>query len=236
MKYYISDPHFYHRYCEDMDHRGFSTLFEMHEYMISQWNKRVTDDDDVFVIGDFSFGNGRETWNVLSRLKGRITLVEGNHDGFYLDDREFTDTFENVAVYYEIRDGSREVILCHYPMPFYNHQYRLDRQGNPETYMLYGHIHNTFDEYYLSKVIDKLSEVERYGIDGRIEKTPFRLINTFCMYSDYVPLTLDEWIELDEKRHQLVSEYEAQLGRQLNADDWEKLNEIIVGRSREGWK
>jgi calcineurin-like phosphoesterase family protein len=236
MKYYISDPHFYHRYCEDMDHRGFATMFEMHDYMISRWNERVTDDDDVFVIGDFSFGNGRETWNVLSRLKGRITLVEGNHDGFYLDDREFTDTFENVAVYYEIRDGEREVILCHYPMPFYNHQYRRNRQGDPSTYMLYGHIHNTFDEYYLSKVIEKLSDVERYGIDGQIEKTPFRLINTFCMYADYQPLTLDEWIEIDKKRRSLVADYESQLGRQLNVDDWEKLNEVIVRRSREHWK
>jgi hypothetical protein len=26
------------------------------------------------------------------------------------------------------------------------------------------------------------------------------MINCFCMYSDYVPLTLDEWIALDEKR------------------------------------
>ena len=31
MKYYISDPHFHHRFCEDMDHRGFETMFEMHE-------------------------------------------------------------------------------------------------------------------------------------------------------------------------------------------------------------
>ncbi|MBO4219167.1 MAG: metallophosphoesterase family protein [Erysipelotrichaceae bacterium] len=236
MKYYISDPHFHHRFCEDMDHRGFETMFEMHEYMIRKWNERVTDDDDVFVVGDFSFGNGRETWEILNRLRGKITLVEGNHDGFYLDDREFTDTFENVAVYYEIRDGSREVILCHYPMPFYNHQYRRDREGQPLTYMLYGHIHNTFDEYYLSKVIERLSEVERYGIDGQIEKTPFRLINTFCMYSDYVPLTLDEWIVVDGRRRQLVADYERQLGRELTVDDWEKLNEVIVRRSREKWQ
>ena len=26
------------------------------------------------------------------------------------------------------------------------------------------------------------------------------MINCFCMYSDYTPLTLDEWIELDAKR------------------------------------
>ena len=29
---------------------------------------------------------------------------------------------------------------------------------------------------------------------------PCNMINCFCMFSDYVPLTLDEWIELDNKR------------------------------------
>lgn len=27
---------------------------------------------------------------------------------------------------------------------------------------------------------------------------PINMINCFCMYSNYVPLTLDEWIELDK--------------------------------------
>jgi hypothetical protein len=29
--------------------------------------------------------------------------------------------------------------------------------------------------------------------------------NPFCMFSDYVPLTLDEWIELDKKRREELS-------------------------------
>ncbi|MCR5067429.1 MAG: metallophosphoesterase family protein [Erysipelotrichaceae bacterium] len=236
MKYYISDTHFFHRNIEDMDHRGFSGLTDMHEYMISRWNDRIRDEDEVFVIGDFSFGNGIETFDVLSRLRGSITLVEGNHDAWYLDDRQFTDTFENVAVYFEIKDEGREVILCHYPLPFYNHQYRRNQQGKPLTYMLYGHVHNTYDEYYLTKVIEKLSTIDRYGISGQIEKTPFELINTFCMFSDYVPLTLDEWIELDGKRKQLIREYEQQCGRELTIDDWESLHDLIVQKSREGWK
>ena len=30
------------------------------------------------------------------------------------------------------------------------------------------------------------------------------MINCFCMYSDYTPLTLDEWIECDRKRRSAV--------------------------------
>jgi calcineurin-like phosphoesterase family protein len=201
MKYYISDPHFYHRYCEDMDHRGFETMFEMHEYMIEQWNSRISDDDEVFVIGDFSFGRGIETWKVLSQLKGRISLVEGNHDGWYLDDAEFTDTFENVAVYYEIKDRDREVILCHYPMPFYNHQYHMDREGKPLTYMLYGHVHNTHDERLINRFIMETRETKvtsKYVAEP--QPIPCNMINCFCMFSDYKPLTLSEWIDVDRKR------------------------------------
>ena len=31
---------------------------------------------------------------------------------------------------------------------------------------------------------------------GEEQSIPCNMINCFCMYSDYVPLTLDEWIEL----------------------------------------
>ena len=34
---------------------------------------------------------------------------------------------------------------------------------------------------------------------------PCQMINCFCMFSDYVPLTLDEWILLDKKRRMKIS-------------------------------
>lgn len=39
---------------------------------------------------------------------------------------------------------------------------------------------------------------------------PCQMINCFCMFSDYVPLTLDEWIILDQKRREKItmSDYE----------------------------
>ena len=36
--------------------------------------------------------------------------------------------------------------------------------------------------------------------DGTEYNLPCQMINCFCMYSDYTPLTLDEWIELDTER------------------------------------
>ena len=39
---------------------------------------------------------------------------------------------------------------------------------------------------------------------------PCQMINCFCMFSDYIPLTLDEWIEVDRKRRAAIqkSDYE----------------------------
>ena len=39
----------------------------------------------------------------------------------------------------------RKVILSHYPMICYNGQYRRDEEGRPRSYMLYGHVHDTFE-------------------------------------------------------------------------------------------
>ena len=48
MRYYISDLHFWHRRLnQNMDQRGFETVEEMNEYMISQWNSRVRKNDEV---------------------------------------------------------------------------------------------------------------------------------------------------------------------------------------------
>lgn len=40
--------------------------------------------------------------------------------------------------------------------------------------------------------------------DGQLEGVPCQLINCFCMYSDYVPMTLDEWIEIDKQRRNII--------------------------------
>ena len=236
MKYYISDLHYYHNNVNNMDQRGFESLEDMHSYMLKRWNQRVSDVDEVYLLGDFSFGNGVESWEILSQLKGKITLIEGNHDSRFLDDKQFIDLFQSVAVYDEIRDDGRSVMLCHYPMPFYNKQYRRNKSGVSNTWMLYGHLHNTYDEYYINRMLNELSLLERVGVTGEMEKTPFNLINTFAMFSDYVPLTLNEWIEIDRKRRNLINIREKEAGGILSSQQWNELNLEMVIHSKNGWK
>lgn len=34
----------------------------------------------IVILGDLSLGNGKETNEILCRLKGRLCLIRGNHD------------------------------------------------------------------------------------------------------------------------------------------------------------
>ena len=88
----------------------------------------------------------------------------------------------------------------------YNGQYRRNGEGEPKVYMLYGHVHNTFDEYLVNEHMKQLGQYKR-PVRGFAEMVgiPCQMINCFCMFSDYVPLTLDEWILLDKKRRVKIS-------------------------------
>ena len=204
MRYYIADLHFFHENLNGaMDNRGFSTKEEMNEYMISQWNKKVRTGDEVMILGDFSVGKASDTTAVLERLNGRKYLIKGNHDKF-LDDKKFdVNKFVWIKDYYEGKDNKRKVILSHYPIFCYNGQYRIDTKIGPKTFMLYGHVHDTYDEKLVNEFISLTKEQKREvkGYDEPIN-IPCQMINTFCMFSDYMPLTLDEWIEVDKKRRE----------------------------------
>ena len=72
--------------------------------------------------------------------------------------------------------------------------------------MLYGHVHNTWDEELMEQAQTLARQQIRRRRDGTEYNLPCQMINCFCMYSDYTPLTLDEWIELDAKRRGCHSE------------------------------
>jgi calcineurin-like phosphoesterase family protein len=201
MIYYIADCHFFHGALnEKMDKRGFSDAEEMNEYMIKKWNDKVAASDTVIVIGDLSLGKAPETNEILSRLKGKICLIVGNHDK-YLKSADFdTERLEWIDHYREITDSQKQVVLCHYPIPFYNGQYRLRHNGEPKAYMLYGHVHDTRDEILMQNFIRQIRETAYTPIHS--EHTgfiPCNMINCFCKRSDYTPLTLNEWIELNNE-------------------------------------
>lgn len=202
MRYYISDCHFFHAALNDaMDCRGFSSVEEMNDYMIKQWNKKVKKRDEVVILGDFSMGDADQTNAILEQLKGQLYLIVGNHDNRFLRNKSFhKERFGWIYPYAEMHDDGRKVVLSHYPIACYNGQYQKNKKGESRTYMLYGHVHDTHDERLLEQYQNMVSKTQITGRNGEAQMLSSHMLNCFCKYSDYQPLSLDEWIAVTEER------------------------------------
>lgn len=192
MRYYIADCHFGHEKVRLLDGRPFKTVEEMDEYMIDRWNQVVCKKkDEVVILGDFCMRKGARVNELLSRLNGKKYLITGNHDRIFLKDKEFdAGLFEWIRPYAELHDNNRKVVLSHYPIICYNGQYH-GKAG----YMLYGHVHNTKDYQNVCRFVRETRQTT-YGEENMTISC--NLINCFAVFSDYRPLTLDQWILVEE--------------------------------------
>ncbi|MBQ0052528.1 MAG: metallophosphoesterase family protein [Treponema sp.] len=206
MKLYISDMHFFHENVMRLDGRDFADVHEMNKFMIEQWNAKVKGGDQVIVLGDMFWSKDpKEVNSILNRLNGKICLIEGNHDNRWLKSEGVNfDRFEWIKPYAEFNDNGNSVIVSHYPVFCYNHQYLKNDDGTPRTFMLYGHVHNTHDEV----LVNQFQEMTRRTVlkGSKQDRTiPSNMINCFCKFSNYMPMSLKEWISIDKKRREQMS-------------------------------
>lgn len=134
MNYYIADLHLGHANIIKLSKRPFKNVDEMDEAIILNWNKRVTNEDDVYILGDFSY-KSENPIKYINRLNGRKHLILGNHDGKI--DGNYRRCFASIKQYDEIRDCGHKIVLFHYPIVDWNGRYN-------GSYHFYGHVHNTF--------------------------------------------------------------------------------------------
>lgn len=82
MIYVTADHHFGHEKIlrPDYENRPFKTVGEMNATMINYWNRVIEPDDFVIHLGDFSLLSPKITIAICRKLKGRIILINGNHD------------------------------------------------------------------------------------------------------------------------------------------------------------
>jgi calcineurin-like phosphoesterase family protein len=80
MKDYIADPHFGHNAIFRLNNRLFSTVEEMDNTMLSNWQSIVKSDDEVYILGDLIFRAKNSPEYYLNKLTGKKHLILGNHD------------------------------------------------------------------------------------------------------------------------------------------------------------
>lgn len=78
--FFSADHHFNHKNIIDFCGRPFRSLEGMNDQLIRKWNSRVKEDDVVYYLGDFCFGNRKSFKYFEGQLNGKIIFVKGNHD------------------------------------------------------------------------------------------------------------------------------------------------------------
>jgi len=133
---------------------------DMHRKLIQNWNAYVSDHDEIYILGDFSYkGNGEDVNQILKKLHGKKYLIRGNHDK-YLNDPAFdASAFEWVKDYHSLHYKKREFVLFHFPI--------LEWQGFfRDTIHLYGHVHNSNKDPAQAKRLDILGKrAMNVGVD-----------------------------------------------------------------------
>jgi calcineurin-like phosphoesterase family protein len=115
-RFYTSDQHLGHRNFlnflneEGRQVRPFSSVEEMDEYMIQQWNSVVQPEDTLVSLGDIAIR--RKSLQLLERLNGRKILIRGNHDIF--STKDYLKYFDEIRAV-EVKQKSG-VIFSHYPI------------------------------------------------------------------------------------------------------------------------
>lgn len=145
MIYVTSDLHLNHQRDFIYAARGYETVEEMNKDLIRKFNNTVTDNDEVYILGDLCLGGADsliDNFKMLSQLNGNIHIVLGNHDTSTR--RKMYETLPQVvSISYAdmIQYHKYHFYLSHYPTLTAN----LD-DGKPlraRTINLCGHSHAT---------------------------------------------------------------------------------------------
>lgn len=152
--FFTSDLHFYHNNIIKYSNRPFKDVSEMHDEIVDRWNKKISKDSTVFILGDFSFSSQENSIRLFKMLNGKKHLIVGNHDKFL--DRHYWISVNDVV---ETSYNGIQFFLSHYSHKVWN-------KSHYGTIHLYGHSHGSLPDDPTSLSMD-------IGVDCSKDFTPF---------------------------------------------------------------
>jgi len=139
-KWYTADLHFGHKNIIQHCNRPFEGTDDMDAVLLRNLQNSVGPADQLWIVGDFSFGRKSSDRAYLEAVFEQLPgaekhLVVGNHDKNHILNLPWT-TVSEVA---EVRDGPQNQAhtLFHYPLITWNHARRGALQ-------LFGHVHDNW--------------------------------------------------------------------------------------------
>lgn len=193
-----SDLHFGHDREFVYEVRGYKSIEEHDEAIVSNWNSVVSQEDDVYLLGDIMLCDAKKGAELVKRLHGKIHLIRGNHD---TDDKlKLYAILPNIveiadAKYYRL-EGGPTFYMSHYPtlvaheklkrfknaiINLYGHTHQKDNffmlEGEKHPYMY--HVGVDSHDYYPVLLADIIEEVRmaKEGYDGNHQegRDPFEV-------------------------------------------------------------
>lgn len=194
--FFTSDTHFGHKNIIDFCKRPFFNVEEMNETLIENWNSIIPEDGEIFVLGDFAFGNHAFWEYIINRLNGKIHLIIGNHDRRALSNH-CDKLFESINFQLQLNINNKIIDLNHYPFLCYAGSYR----GENSSYNLFAHVHTSNKlEYNTGLDFERLSNLFPTQYDVGVD------------FNNYKPIS---YIEIKEK-------IEFQIENNVNLTCWIK--------------
>ena len=137
--FFTSDTHFWHENIIKFCNRPFSSIEEMNDTIIENWNKVVGKNDIVFHLGDFCFCGSDKFKELIEKLNGRIYLILGNHDWKIIKNWH-ASKFEGVYQQLVIKVNGKKIYLNHFPFLCYAGTYYRFEDA---VWQLFGHVHSS---------------------------------------------------------------------------------------------
>lgn len=189
MQWITSDTHFWHKkifgkegFCSSRKH--FTSVEEMNETIIENWNSVVGGEDTVYHLGDIAIGKRSETLELIKRLNGTIYFVKGNHDSrrdfkFYAKESPTVKNhpkFQFIPMGTVVKRKGVQYYLTHFPQRLGQHRGAIRN--------LCGHIHEEVasDANVLNVGVDSPEISELDSLFG-------------------APVLLDEAMDLLDRKH-----------------------------------
>lgn len=113
--YLTSDFHFCHNKPFIYEPRGFSSVHEMNEQIIKNFNEVVDWTDDLYILGDCFLNNNEEGMSYMRRLPGKKHIIWGNHDTVARQELMELEGFNYLGYANMLKYGGYHFYLSHYP-------------------------------------------------------------------------------------------------------------------------
>lgn len=112
--FFIADIHDMHSNCIKFDERPFETVEDMHQTIITNWNKIVGKTDTVVIVGDLAF-NLKDAEKFLKEVNGYKYIALGNHDK-WLKGTLRCENILGVGDIINVHTENETIVCCHYPL------------------------------------------------------------------------------------------------------------------------